>query len=965
MRFTLFLIFISVLLSTHLVSAQYYETGQDPSSLKWMQIKTGRFTVIYPESYEAGGKAFAKSLEDAYTKLGGLFPEKKFRIPVILHNYSVRSNGYVAWAPRRMEIYPTPEQNTIPLDPNTQLAIHELTHVIQMESLNRGFSKVLTYGFGEQVTGLVASLLPDWFLEGDAVFAETALTNSGRGRNASFQKQLKALTVENGKAYKYDKSHNGSYRDYVPDHYQSGYQTVTWAMAKYDPEIWNRVLKLTAEQPFTLTPVNISLNRSSGLNKRKLYDQTFDTLKSIWTEEMLKEKALKYETLNPDKKGKYINYYSPVYAGKNNIVAIKTTLSSTPQFVLINTADKTEEKIHMPGRIYPYLISYGNGKIVWVEFQSDIRWENREYSVIKILDLTSRKVKKLSRKSRYMSASISPDGEMICAVENTVQNTNNLVFIESGTGNIIKSIPAPVNSYLQRPQWSALGDKITVINLTEAGEGILSYSFKDQSWETLINPGTDDLQSTFMRNDTLFYISSYSGTDNIFLRTADGYTNRLTRSRFGASDLSVSGNKILFSDYSSTGNSISTSAISASLQSETYITSNPDRFLDRIEIKEPVSADSTKSEYTPVPYRKWQHLFRFHSWMPFYADLEEVKSDPTSVRPGLMILTQNSLSTLISSIGYEYTEDKKHVIHSKVTWKGLFPVLESQLDYGDNTLIYKSGESVSDPADIKPGVTFTNSLSFPFHFTSGNFNESLYLYLTSEYQNKYVFMKEDGAYDYGQSILTGRIYFSNYSRTTFRDIYPRWAQTLDLNYMFAPFDKEIYGTGTSIRTSFYFPGFLPDNGIRIRAEKEIQNPSKYLYGNRVSYPRGYNNIVSRELGFLSADYVMPLIYPDLSIGSLFYLKRIRGGVFYDYAEGTGNYYLDRIAGGNAADYYHNFTESFSSFGVELLADFHLFRIPYMISAGIQSAWKDKNEKPVIEILFNIDLFGTTLGNKGL
>ena len=92
-----------------------------------------------------------------------------------------------------MEIYPTPEQNTIPLDPNTQLAIHELTHVIQMESLNKGFSKVMTFGLGEQVTGIVASLLPEWFLEGDAVFTETALTESGRGRNASSRNSLKHL----------------------------------------------------------------------------------------------------------------------------------------------------------------------------------------------------------------------------------------------------------------------------------------------------------------------------------------------------------------------------------------------------------------------------------------------------------------------------------------------------------------------------------------------------------------------------------------------------------------------------------------------------------------------------------------------------------------------------------------------------------------------------------------------------
>ena len=115
-----------------------------------MQIKTDRFTVIYPEKYGSGGIDFAKSLDNAYSKLVSLFPEKKFRIPVVIHNYTTHSNGYVAWAPKRMEIYPTPEQNTIPLDPFKQLSIHELTHVLQMESLNKGFSKGMSFFLGEQ-----------------------------------------------------------------------------------------------------------------------------------------------------------------------------------------------------------------------------------------------------------------------------------------------------------------------------------------------------------------------------------------------------------------------------------------------------------------------------------------------------------------------------------------------------------------------------------------------------------------------------------------------------------------------------------------------------------------------------------------------------------------------------------------------------------------------------------------------
>ena len=274
MRLRLAFFFIAALFfSIQLASAQYYDTGQDPASLKWKQIKTGRFTVIYPEQYGREGIAYARSLDEAYSKLTSLFPERKFHIPVVIHSYSIQSNGYVAWAPKRMELYPTPEQNTIPLAPEIQLTTHELTHVLQMTSLNRGFSRAMSFLVGEQFTGIVSSLLPMWFLEGDAVFAESALTQSGRGRIPSFQKPLKALLVENKKRYKYDKILNGSFRDFVPDNYESGYQMVTWALAKKDPQVWNKVLKYTAEEPFTINPVNISLFRNTGPEKENTMER--------------------------------------------------------------------------------------------------------------------------------------------------------------------------------------------------------------------------------------------------------------------------------------------------------------------------------------------------------------------------------------------------------------------------------------------------------------------------------------------------------------------------------------------------------------------------------------------------------------------------------------------------------------------------------------------------------------------
>jgi hypothetical protein len=110
---------------------------------------------------------------------------------------------------------------------------------------------------------------------------------------------------------------------------------------------------------------------------------------------------------------------------------------------------------------------------------------------------------------------------------------------------------------------------------------------------------------------------------------------------------------------------------------------------------------------------------------------------------------------------------------------------------------------------------------------------------------------------------------------------------------------------------------------------------------------------------------MPLAYPDFNISSILYLKRIRTSLFYDFASGTGNYFLASDPAGMATSYYHNYNETFRSFGFELLADFHILRIPYMISGGVQTAWKDIKQKPVLEILFNMDLFGMTLGKRNL
>ncbi len=954
-----FLPFLCLLFLVQITNAQYYNTGQDPASLRWVQIKTDRFRIIYPKSYGTAGIDLAKYLDEAYSRVTSLYPPKKFRIPVIIHNYTTESNGYVAWAPSRMELYPTPEMNAIPLDPFRQLTIHEMTHVFQMESLNRGFTKVMSYIAGQQFTGIVSSLLPLWFLEGDAVFSESFLTQSGRGRDAAFQKQLKALVVENGHPYKYDKMLNGSFRDFIPDHYHLGYEILAFSYLKYGNDLWKKALKFTANEPFTINPVNLSLLRSESLTKKKLFKTTFDTLSVLWKRDDQKSEYETFEVLNPPGHRNFVNYYSPLYAGTDSIIAVRTSLSDPVAFVLIRPSDKKEKKIHIPGYTYPYFLSYAKGKLVWVETHSDPRWENRTWSVIKLKDLKLKISRQLTSRTRYLSASISPDGKKIAATENTVQNKNNLVILDAATGQVAGSNPSPGNAFLQKPQWSSDGREITVISLTDKGEGILSFHVESGKWSMHIKPGSDDLQSSFLRNDTLFFVSSASGTDNAYLLTPEGKIRSLTRSRFGIRDLSVQGYSILFSDYSSKGNNISYTTIPTGAFESEPPSSSESYLINRFgPPPEPASAPAIKTTYEPAPYRKWQHLFRFHSWMPFYADIEAVTSDPRTIRPGFTILSQNNLSTLTSTFGYEYS-DKMHKFHSGIKWSGLYLALESRIDYGNPPYIEKFREQVADPADAFRNYVITNTVSLPLTFQGSRFTRSLYLSASSSYSNDYIYLKDRGYYDTGQNEITGRVYLTSSQRSSDRDIYPRWAQIVDLSYSYYPFDREIYGDILTARSALFFPGILKNNGLRLRYEYENQHPQKFILGNRAAFPRSYTNIISKTHDLISADYFMPLAYPDFNLASFIYITRIRTDFFYDYSTADGNYVFE-----NGSMTYHNYTETFRSFGVQLMTDFYALRMPFLITAGIEASWRYLGETPYLKAIFNIDLFGMNIGRRG-
>src|SRR5680860_1761902 len=119
-----------------IVNGQYFQTGQDPASIKWRQINTPNFQLIYPDYYELQAQKLGYILEKVYKYGSYSLNHSPEKISVILHTQTVKSNGLVAWAPKRAEFYTTPHQDIYPQDWLEQLALHEFRHVVQVDKLN-------------------------------------------------------------------------------------------------------------------------------------------------------------------------------------------------------------------------------------------------------------------------------------------------------------------------------------------------------------------------------------------------------------------------------------------------------------------------------------------------------------------------------------------------------------------------------------------------------------------------------------------------------------------------------------------------------------------------------------------------------------------------------------------------------------------------------------------------------------
>jgi hypothetical protein len=981
---------------------QYFNTGQDPASIKWKQINTRDFQIIFPQESENKARYVAALFEDLMHKGGMNLNRKPKKFSVVLHTHSATSNGLVAWAPKRMELYTTSAQNNDAQLWLDHVATHEFRHVVQLDKIEQGFTRMLNYIFGQQATAVVVGLyLPPWFLEGDAVCTETSLSHSGRGRLPQFEQELRAQLLEKGE-YSYDKAVNGSYKNYVTDRYKLGYHLVAKGRSNYGNEIWDKALTNVARKPLGIVSFSNGIKSSLKTKRDQLYQDLqkkyqeleevdwkqvksaykysdgklllyFDTMKELlweWKIQDAKTEKSDFQLVSHREKY-YTDKRIPQLTENNELIYLKSGLSDALHFEKLTTNGQSE-KIIVPGYLSNIDYDYRNGNLLWAESKQNIRWEQADKSILVSYNINS-KVRETHRfKHSLFAPSFNSDASKIVAIASDLKGDNSLLIIEHESGIVKERIQASKNEYFQTPKFTN-DENIVMILLDERGKHLVKLNLKSKKREILLSSGFADMSRPVPSGGFVYFNASFTGIDNIFaLQLSSKKVYQVTSSRFGARDaFSVSNQKLYYSDYTSDGYLLAKINIDKEKWKEW------DRGFYKYPLAEKISKQlgeklepdtANLNRFEVRKYSKLAHLFNFHSWAPVFIDGMDAETDV-----GISFASQNKLSTLMTTVGYKREEGFDNgQFYANISYRGCFPIFDSKLTVGDRKVQFVDAVNRIEPQQLDTILIrrdwrqweWKNSISLPFNFSSGQYTTKVIPKVTynlakfADIQSLAVATTPNNSLGLGQyNLLQGdltqevmqyQLFGYNIAKTAPRDVQYQWAQILELNYRNTPWGDRELGNTWSAEGHLYFPGLVKHHGIKLYGGYQYRSLNDSRFSNMIKSPRGMFNLYGKHIATLGADYALPLFYPDWNLGPLAYLKRIKLNAFADYG------HQDRRIE-NEEKIVFQFKNNYMSAGVELTTDLHLLRFSAPVDLGVRIGYENQSKSMFADFLISFNL----------
>jgi hypothetical protein len=581
--------------------------------------------------------------------------------------------------------------------------------------------------------------------------------------------------------------------------------------------------------------------------------------------------------------------------------------------------------------------SYKKGKIVYASYQSDPRWTNRDYSVIKILDIYTGQQKQLTNQSTYFSPDINEDATEIIAVHVHPDGKNNLERIDAKTGSVRHKVPNPNKYFFTQSKYVNSNTAISAVRDPEGKMALVKVDLVTGVTETVTPFSFNIVGYPFVAGDTVYYNAMQYHADKIFaVSLSDKKVYQLTNQTNSIYYPAVNKKgQLVVSAFTAEGYRLLTVQLNKDAWRELTpgkLTGDTDNLFKGTANAAGAgilnSIDENKFVKNPVSkYRKSFRLFNFHSRRPIMEDPEY----------GYNFFSDNVLSSFRNNVFYTFNRsDRSHNIGFNTAFAGWFPLISAGAEGSFNRTVDTAiGKPVSyNSATVKAGI------SIPLRIIGGRTNKFLSFgagYNVEQYYYRGVGKNlfSNSAIKYMNAFLS----FSNVGQQARQHVNPRWAQTLSVNF------RDAFNFSDSRKlvahASFYFPGITKNHSLVINTAYQNRDSLPDLFSKIFSYSRGYEALSTRRMYKLGVNYQLPVAYPDWGFANLIYFQRIRANAFYDYTHAkarVNNVLTEIINSSTGAEVYFD-TKIWNSFPISFGVRFSHLLDKDLLNPLVKNRWE--------------------------
>ena len=912
-------VIIGLLLLSTGVNAQVF--GGNPPSLHWHQLNTDTARIIFPVGLDTAAEQVAAIVHTLARTTLPTIGHSQRKINIVLQNQTTIPNGYVGLAPFRSEFQLTPEQNSFDLGSlpwQKMLAIHEYRHVQQYNNYRVGLSAFFYYLFGEGGQAFANSLaVPDWFWEGDAVYQETLVSDQGRGRLPFFFNTYRSLWAGE-KNYSWMKLRNGSLVDYIPTWYPLGFILVAYGRERYGDGFWRQVTHDAAAFHGLFYPLQGAIRRYAGISFRQFRNDALAYFRQqaqlASGEDGSSADRVAVAGISPsvtaDHFARAHKHFSadeefPQFVGRDSLLYMRSSYKRIPAFVIRDLSTGQETRLRNRAISLDNYFSRSAAGVVYAAYETDPRWGWRDYSVIRLLDPHTGEDRKLTSRSRYFSPDLSADGRRIVTVQEAADGSCTLYLLDAAGGSVVKQFPNPEKLFYTYPKFYAHATQIVTavrnrrgemsLALVDAGDGtthyLLPFSFQTIGFPS-VNADTIWFTASHGKEDRIYALAGgqlfrvwlphgapttgqyefHAGDNGLYTWntfTAVGFLTDTTRGNSTGPD----GNGIRLEPMA-----IGDWPRALSIQGIDSLDRGPAHLLDKI----------GTGNYPATTYPITSHLINFHSWRPYINDPDYQ----------LSLVSDNILNNLETDIFGDYNRNEQYKqVGVDATYGGLYPFLDAGWDYTFNrNALYGSQTVYWNETEARAGFSIPLNWTSHLNYTSLQFGSDI-VYNQRYYSGLY----KDSFNSKGFAYIDPYLSFVHQSQQAQAQIAPRFAEVLSLSYSDAvtTFDAHQF-----LASGFlYLPGLAYTHSLLLAAAFQQRDTlGNARFTNNFPFSRGYTAENFYRMWRYSANYQLPLWYPDWGFGDIVYFLRIRTNLYYDYTRAMDFYTTGQTYNGTFRSY---------------------------------------------------------------